>query len=148
MQDFFDFFTRLWADLLARPRGPFALRLAVQPMVALLLAMRDGVHDARTGRSPYFWSVLHDPPERRRRIREALRATAKVGGLALALDVIYQLNVRGWVYLGEALGIALLLALFPYSAMRGPVDRIARRWIARQTSLQKAPQGAPPARTT
>jgi hypothetical protein len=148
MQDFVDFVMRLWADLLARPRGPFALRLAVQPMVALLLAMRDGVHDARTGRSPYFWSVLHDPPERARRVREALRATGKVGGLAFALDVLYQLNVRGWVYPGEALGIALLLALFPYSAMRGPVDRIARRWIARQSSLQKAPQGAPPARTT
>ena len=148
MQDFIDFVMRLWSDLLARPSGPFALRLAVQPMIALLLAVRDGVHDARTGRSPYFWSVLHDPPERARRVREALRATAKVGGLALVLDVVYQLSVRGWVYPGEALGIALLLALVPYSAIRGPVDRIARRWIARQTSLQKAPQGAPPARTT
>jgi len=112
MQDFIDFVMRLWADLLARPRGPFAFRLAVQPMIALLLAVRDGIQDAKTGRSPYFWSVLHDPPERARRIREALRATAKVGGLALALDVIYQLSVRGWVYPGEELGIALLLALF------------------------------------
>ena len=148
MQDFVDFVMRLWADLLARPRGPFGFRLAVQPMIALLLAVRDGVHDAKTGRSPYFWTVLHDPPERARRVREALRATATVGGLALALDVIYQLKVRGWVYPGEAVGIALLLALFPYSAMRGPVDRIARRWIARQTSRQRAPDGATPARTT
>ena len=148
MQDFIDFVMRLWSDLLARPSGPFALRLAVQPMIALLLAVRDGVHDARTGRSPYFWSVLHDPPERARRVREALRATAKVGGLALVLDVVYQLSVRGWVYPGEALGIALLLALFPSAAMRGPVDRIARRWIARQPSPRKAPHGAPPVRTT
>ena len=64
MQDFVDFVMRLWADLLARPRGPFGFRLAVQPMIALLLAVRDGVQDAKTGRSPYFWSVLHDPPER------------------------------------------------------------------------------------
>lgn len=148
MQDFVDFVMRLWADLLARPRGPFGFRLAVQPMMALLLAVRDGVHDAKTGRSPYFWTVLHDPPERARRVREALRATATVGGLALALDVIYQLKVRGWVYPGEAVGIALLLALFPYSAMRGPADRIARRWIARQTSRQRTPDGATPARTT
>jgi hypothetical protein len=148
MQDIVDLIARMWADLLARPSGPFGFRLAVQPMIALLLAVRDGVQDAKTGRSPYFWSVLHDPPERGRRMREALRATAKVGGLAVALDVIYQLDVRGWVYPGEALGIALLLALLPYSAMRGPVDRIAHRWIARQTSRQKAPDGAPPARTT
>ena len=148
MRDFVDFAMRLWADLLARPDGPFAFRLVVQPIIALLLALRDGVHDAKTGRSPYFWSVLHDPPERARRVREALTATAKVGGLALALDAIYQFNVRGWVYPGEALGIALVLALIPYSATRGPVDRIARRWIARQTSRQRAPDGATPARTT
>ncbi len=148
MQDIADLVTRMWADLLARPDGPFGLRLVVQPMIAVLLAVRDGIKDAKTGRSPYFWRVMHDPQQRAARVREALRATAMVGGLALALDVIYQLDVRGWVYPGEALGIALLLALFPYSARRGPVDRIARRWIARQTSLQKAPQGAPPARTT
>lgn len=148
MPDFLDFASRMWTDLLARPSGPYGFRLVVQPLVAVLLAVRDGIRDARTGRSPHFWSVMHDPPERTARVREALRATAKVGCVALALDVIYQLRVRGWVYPGEALGIALLLALVPYGAIRGPVDRLARRWIAGQPSRHEPPNGARPPRTT
>jgi hypothetical protein len=148
MQDIVDVVTRMWADLIARPGGPYAFRLVVQPLLALVLAVRDGVRDAKTGRSPYFWNVMHDPAERSARVREALRATAKVGCMAIALDVIYQLRVRGWVYPGEALGIALLLALVPYGAMRGPVDRLARRCIAGQPSRHAPANGARPPRTT
>jgi hypothetical protein len=147
MQDFVDLVARMWADLLERPRGPYAFRLLFQPLIALLLAVRDGIHDAKTGRSPYFWSVVHDPDERAARVREAFRATAKVGGLALAIDAAYQLKVHSWIYPGEALGIALLLALVPYSLIRGPVDRLTRRWIACSTSRQEAPKHEPPART-
>lgn len=148
MQEIVDFVERLWVDLLARPHGPYAFRLVVQPLIALLLAVRDGLRDAKTGRSPYFWTVLNDPEERAARVREAFKATAKVGTLALVIDAVYQLKVHDWIYPGEALGIALLLALFPYALIRGPVDRIARRWIARRTSSQEASKQEPPARTT
>jgi hypothetical protein len=148
MQDFLDIASRMWADLLARPRGPLAFRLAVQPLMASLLAMRDGVRDARTGRSPYFWRVVNDPEERAERLREALKATARVGAFALLIDAFYQLRVHGWIYPGEALGIAALLALVPYLLIRGPVDRVARRWNWNGTSQQAAPKHEPPARTT
>jgi hypothetical protein len=147
MQDFLDVVLRMWADLLARPRGPFGFRLVVQPLVAALLAVRDGIADANTGRSPYFWRVLNDPGERSERLREALKATAKVGALALAIDAVYQLKVHGWIHPGEVLGIALLLGLVPYLVIRGPVDRIARQWIARRASRQEAPKHESPART-
>jgi hypothetical protein len=148
MQDIVDIVTRMWADLLARPRGPYAFRLVIQPLIAVLLAVRDGTHDAQTGRSPYFWAVVNDPQKRAARVREAFRATATVGGLAIAIDVAYQLKVHGWIYPGEALGIALLLALVPYSLIRGPVDRITRRWIARRASRQEGSKHKPPPRTT
>jgi hypothetical protein len=148
MQEIVDFVARLWADLLARPHGPYAFRLVVQPLIALLLALRDGLRDAKTGRSPYFWTVLNDPEKRAARVREAFKATAKVGALALVIDAVYQVKVHDWIYPGEALGIALLLALIPYALIRGPVDRITRRWIARRASSQEAPTQGPPARTT
>ncbi len=147
MQDLLDVVSRMWADLLARPRGPFAFRLVVQPLIALALAVRDGIGDAKTGRSPYFWTVVNDPRERSKRIREAFRATGRVGLLALAIDAAYQFKVHGWIYPGEAFGIALLLALIPYLLIRGPVDRIARCRVARRTSRQEAPNARPPART-
>jgi hypothetical protein len=127
MSELQDFLLRMWTDLLARPAGPFAFRLVLQPLMAVLFAVRDGYNDARTGRSPYFWTVLHDPGHRRERLREGVKATLKVVLLGVVIDAIYQFKVHGTVYPGEALGIALLLGFVPYLLIRGPIDRIVRR---------------------
>jgi hypothetical protein len=119
--------SRLWADLIARPGGPLEFRFLLQPLVAALLAVRDGVLDARTGRSPYFWTLVHDPAHRRERFREGVKATLRVVLLGVAIDALYQFKVHGTVYPGEALGIALLLGFVPYLLIRGPTDRMARR---------------------
>jgi len=127
MSELHGLLSRLWADLIARPGGPFEFRLLVQPLVAALLAVRDGVVDARKGRAPYFWTLAHDPSDRRERLREGMRATFRVVVLGVAIDVLYQLKVHRSVYPGEAIGIALLLGFIPYLLIRGPVDRIVRR---------------------
>jgi hypothetical protein len=92
--------------------------------------------------------VLHDVGQRRERFVEALKATAKIGTLAILIDVVYQLRVLHSFYADEALVVALSVALVPYLLIRGPVDRIARRWIARRTSPQAAAKHEHPARTT
>jgi len=119
--------SRLWADLIARPGGPLEFRFLVQPLVAALLAVRDGMFDARTGRSPYFWTLVHDPARRHERLGEGIKATLRVVLLGVVIDVVYQFKVHGTVYPGEALGIALLLGFVPYLLIRGPIDRITRR---------------------
>jgi len=148
MQEILEFLSHGWTDLLARPRGPYGLRFVLQPLMAALLALRDGIGDARTGRSPYFWMVLHDKGRRRERFAEALKATARIGALAILIDAAYQLRVLGTFFPDEALIVALLLALFPYLLLRGPVDRIARRWRARRTSQHTATGPPPRGRTT
>ena len=127
---------RFWHDLVERPSGPMAFRFILQPVMASIAAIRAGISDARTGRSPYFWSVLHEPQERASRMREGLNATARIILLGLVMDVIYQLLVLKTFYPVEALVIALLLALVPYLLIRGPTERIARR------RLNKHPAGA------
>ncbi len=84
--------SRLSADLIARPAGPLEFRFLVQPLVAAVLAVRDGMFDARTGRSPYFWSLVHDPSRRRERLREGVKATLRVVLLGVAIDALYQLK--------------------------------------------------------
>jgi hypothetical protein len=37
-------------------------------------------------------------------------------------------------YPGQAAVIAVLLAFVPYLLLRGPIERIARRWIAQPAS--------------
>ena len=121
-------FQRIWENLLARPSGPLALRFILQPAVASILAIRDGMKDAREGRSPYFWTVLSNPAERRSRLSEGMKATGKVMILAVVLDAIYQVMTLGTFYPGEAIIVAFVLGFLPYLILRGPVARIARRF--------------------
>jgi hypothetical protein len=69
---------RIWRDIFNRPGGPMTFRFVLQPVMAALAALHDGVKDARTGRSPYFWTVLSNPAERGGRLREGLIATARL----------------------------------------------------------------------
>lgn len=129
MGDVADIVQRIWTDLLARPSGPEAFRFILQPLVASALAIRDGIKDARRGRAPYFWTILHDPEKRSARLRKGLAATSRVIGLGLVMDAIYQWRVLGTFYPTEALIVVLLLAFLPYLLMRGPAERIARWWM-------------------
>jgi hypothetical protein len=47
---------RLWQNIIDRPGGPMTFRFILQPAMATLAALFDGIKDARTGRSP------HDSP--------------------------------------------------------------------------------------
>jgi hypothetical protein len=46
--------------------------------------------------------------------------------LAVVLDVVYQIVVSRFVYPGEALVVAVMLAIVPYLILRGAVTRIVR----------------------
>lgn len=121
-------FERAWTDLLARPSGPLAFRFVLQPTMAAIAAIVDGLKDARTGRSPYFWTVLANPAERMERLREGLRSTSRIIALGLVMDAAYQIIVFRTFYPLEAVAIAIALAFIPYLLIRGPAARIARLW--------------------
>ncbi|GLS39435.1 hypothetical protein GCM10010869_50320 [Mesorhizobium tianshanense] len=123
-----DILQRFWEDLVARPSGPLALRFLLQPVMATLFAIRDGIKDARDGRSPYFWTVLSKPDERRARLVEGIRSTGKVMVLAVILDTVYQIMQLRTFYPFEAVVVAIVLAFVPYLLIRGPAARIARWW--------------------
>ena len=125
---------RIWKDIYERPGGPMTFRFILQPAMAAAAALHDGVKDARLGRSPYFWTVLHSARERAGRLREGLISTARIALLGLGMDAIYQHQVLKTFYPGEAVLMALLLAVIPYFLLRGPIERIARRWNAPATS--------------
>jgi len=41
-----DYFLRVWHNLGARVTGPMSLRLLLQPTMAIIFAIRDGLKDA------------------------------------------------------------------------------------------------------
>ncbi len=122
---------RVWKDIAERPGGPMSFRFLLQPIMAGVAALHDGINDARLGRDPYFWTVLTDARQRGGRVREGLISTGRIVLLGLAMDIIYQARVLKTFYPGEAVLVALLLAVVPYFLLRGPFARAARWWRAR-----------------
>lgn len=125
---------RLWRDVAERPGGPMTFRFVLQPTMAFLAALHDGIKDARLGRPLYSWSLFTSREGRAERLHEGLLATARIILLGLGMDAIYQAKVLDTFHPGEMVVVALLLAFLPYVLLRGPISRIARRWFARQHS--------------
>jgi hypothetical protein len=118
---------RIWENLVARVTGPMNFRLVFQPCMAIFLAIRGGLKDAREGKPPYFWGLFTDPGQREAMLKDGWKAVGKVFILAIVLDVVYQIIERRFVYPGEAVIVAVILAVLPYLLIRGPVNRLARR---------------------
>ena len=121
-----NFFSNFVTDFISRFDGPLHFRLFVQPLMAILFAVRDGTRDAREGRSAYLWSLLTDPDERRYLLESGWKGIAKVFVLAFVLDVVYQFMEWHGLKPLQALLTAIVLAVVPYSLLRGPVTRLLR----------------------
>jgi hypothetical protein len=117
---------RVWDNLIGRTSGPMNFRLIIQPAVAIFIAIRAGLNDAREGRPAFFWAALSNRAYRPELLRQGWKDVGKVFILAIVLDSIYQLIVHGGVYVLELLITAVVLAIVPYVLVRGPVNRIAR----------------------
>lgn len=117
---------RIGENLVDRVSGPMKFRLLLQPLMAIFFALRDGIHDARSGRPVYFWTLFREPAQRRELLREGWKSVGRVFILAVIMDMVYQIIVFRWFYPGESLLVAIFLAFLPYLALRGPINRLAR----------------------
>jgi hypothetical protein len=120
-------FKRVWSELIGRVDGPFAFRIILQPIVAAILAVRAGLRDAREGRPPHFLAILTDRTHRSGLLRDTWKEVRKVFIAAVIIDVIYELVVFRWIYPVQPFIVAIVLAVIPYLAIRGLVNRLARR---------------------
>ena len=119
---------RILNNLVARVTGPMHFRLLLQPGMATFFAIRDGLRDSRECKPPYFWGLFTDKGERESMMKNGWKSVGKVFILAVVLDVIYQLIEHRWtIYPGEAVLVAIILAIVPYLVIRGPVNRIVCR---------------------
>ena len=134
-----DTLARIWEDLIGRLSGPLTLRIYLQPTMATIFGIRDGLRDVRTRRHPYFWSLINLPQDRPALLRDGWHSISKVFILALLLDAIYQWKVFRWFYPVEAIDVALILAVIPYVVVRGLVHRFGRLWTRHDTSAPTQP---------
>ena len=116
---------RIAHNMVERVTGPMRFRLFLQPAMATFFAVRGGLQDAKECKPPYFWGLFTDKGEREAMLKNGWKAVGKVFILAIVLDVVYQLIEHRWtIYPGEAVLVAIILAIVPYLLIRGPVNRI------------------------
>ena len=122
-----DIWMRIMENMVDRISGPMKFRLLLQPVMASIFAILSGLKDAKLGKPPFFWGLITDPAQRVDMIKDGWKSVGKVFVLALVLDVVYQIIVERFVYPGEALIVAFVLAIVPYLILRGLVTRLASR---------------------
>ncbi len=120
------FLSTFWTDFLHRFDGPLHFRLIMQPLMAVLFAVRDGRRDAREGHGAYMWTFLNRPEVRRRLLASGAKSISTVFILAWALDVVYQFLEWHRLKPLQALSTAVVLAVIPYVLLRGPINRLMR----------------------
>jgi len=113
-------------ELLGRASGPMHLRLFLQPIVASVLAVRAGLRDARNGEPPFLWAFFTDRASRHRLVKSAWKDIGTAFLVGVTVDAIYQAIELRAFHLVQALLVAVVLAVLPYSLLRGPVTRVAR----------------------
>ena len=139
-----DLLPPFWDELLARTEGPLHFRFVLQPAVAIFLAVRDGYRDAASGRAPYLQDILHNPAGRSERLKEALRAVARVMILGVVMDAAYQFLVIKAFRPLEMVIVVALLAFVPYLLMRGPARRVIHWYLARKASKPREGRSTAP----
>lgn len=122
---------RFWSDMFARFGGPMTFRFVLQPTMAAVAALHDGIKDAHGGHKSFFWAAWRDPTQHTGRLRQGLTSVARILLLGISMDMIYQLKELDTFYPAEAAVIAILLAVVPYFVFRWIVELVARRWFAR-----------------
>ncbi|MFT3878490.1 MAG: hypothetical protein QM703_02385 [Gemmatales bacterium] len=128
---------RGWEDLIGRADGLMHFRIILQPAVAIFFAIRAGLRDARQGKPAFLWTVYADANQRRALLREGWKDVGMVFCVALVLDAIYQVISHSSIYTLELLVTATLLAIVPYVIVRGPVTRLAQRFVSAKPPVKK-----------
>jgi hypothetical protein len=113
-------------ELPRRFTGPGRLRFILQPVIAIVLGIRGGLVDAKTGNPPYLLALLLGAGRRAELLRNGAEAIGTLIAMGIILDVVFQLVLYHSVHPGAALVVGPILICLPYAASRALATRVMR----------------------
>ena len=134
-----DALTRLFHNLVGRLHGPMQFRFFLQPTMAAIWAIKDGLKDARNGSHLYFWALFTETGHRKELLKSGWKSVRNTFILGLVMDTIYQVWQLKAFYLAEAIVVATVLAVIPYLLIRGPVNFWTRPRFTKTQPLATKP---------
>jgi hypothetical protein len=112
--------------LARRLAGPFPARFILQPLVAIILGIRDGITDARLGRSPFVMALLFASDgaiPRSELLKISLRRIFTPLAVGILMDMAVQRYLFHRVLIWAAMLVGGLLVGLPYMIARGLTNR-------------------------
>lgn len=113
-------------DIPKRLTGPGRFRFVLQPLIATLLGIRNGLADARTGRPPYLSGVLFHRELRGELMRTGFETVVNLVLMGILLDAVFQWVILGVSHPGAALVVGPVLIAGPYALARALSNRLGR----------------------
>jgi len=121
--NFYVFSQEFFEDIPKRFTGPGRFRFVFQPVMAILLGIRDGLGDRRAGRPPYLYGILFRRRHRRELLQSGFEAVVNLILMGILLDSIAQWLILGASYPGAAIVIGPVLITIPYVLTRALANR-------------------------
>ena len=112
-------------DIPKRFYGPGRFRFVLQPLVAVILGILNGLADARAGSPPYLYGVLLHRDLRSDLVRHGLSTVANLVLMGILMDAIFQRIILGVAHPGPALLLGPVLICLPYALARSLSNRLA-----------------------
>jgi len=109
--------------LTLRLTGPMHLRFILQPVMAIILGVRDGVRDAKAGNPAFLWDLTQSSG-RKRHVKDAFERLLIPFIVAIVLDGIVQYLLFHKVRILGAVVLGVTIMGVPYSLARGLTNRI------------------------
>src|SRR5438270_675956 len=131
------FFSGIVDELVARiTSGPMQFRLIIQPTMAIILGIRDGLADAKAGSPPFLWGLLFNRKDLKPSVQGALRRLRVPVVIATLADATVQYLMFHHIRPLTAVIVGVLLMGVPYCAARGISNRIRSRYQAAQLKTE------------
>jgi hypothetical protein len=102
--------------------------------MSVFFAIRASIRDSKTNTVPFLWRYVFSKGTRAEVGKDAWKDIGKVFIVCTILDIIYQLIVifklktKEMFYPLESIIVAILLAIIPYILIRGPLNRVIRKF--------------------
>jgi hypothetical protein len=112
-------------EFVARLSGPMSMRFILQPLIAIILGIRDGIKDAKLGNQPFILDLVFNPQNRKRDIKSAFKSLLTPIIIGTLLDAIVQYLMFKYIRPLAALLVGAFVMGIPYALARGVSNRIA-----------------------
>ena len=119
------FSSALIEDIPKRLAGPGRFRFVMQPLIAIILGVLNGLADARAGKPPYLYGLLFHRNLRSDLVKTGFSTLANLLLMGVLLDVVFQRIILGVAHPVPALIIGPVLIVTPYTIARALSNRLA-----------------------